>query len=204
MSRLDWDSFLQVVRDAPLVSIDLFLRNHDGEVLMGRRRNAPAEDYWFVPGGRIEKDQTLDLAFSDICEKEGIGSEARLQEARFMGVYEHFYENDNAGGLPGVNTHCVALAFEVDGVAKSVTLSDKQHKESKWQDSGFVLSDPRVHPYVKQMFEGHGAYPTPGDRAAIFAQYQLVADRRNTTNALLRQSPVPSLTAHKRSSSLSP
>src|SRR3954466_13792753 len=49
--------FADVVRLAPLVSIDLVIRDPDGDVLVGLRTNAPAKGFWFVPGGRIRKNE---------------------------------------------------------------------------------------------------------------------------------------------------
>ncbi|MBW8834431.1 MAG: NUDIX domain-containing protein, partial [Burkholderia sp.] len=91
--------FLDVVRLTPLVAIDLLVRDADGRVLLGHRRNRPARGTWFVPGGRILKDETLDAAFSRIADAElGIAKLAR-SSARFEGVVEHHY-SDNFAGEP--------------------------------------------------------------------------------------------------------
>lgn len=55
--------FLEIVRLTPLVSIDLIVLDQAGDVLLGRRVNRPAQGMWFVPGGRIRKDETLADAF---------------------------------------------------------------------------------------------------------------------------------------------
>jgi len=49
------EDFATVVGAAPLVAIDLLVRAPSGEFLVGRRKNPPAKDYWFAPGGRIRK-----------------------------------------------------------------------------------------------------------------------------------------------------
>ncbi len=205
MDELDKRAFLEIVQNAPLVSIDLFLRNEKGGILLGVRKDAPARGFWFVPGGRIRKDQTLAEAFRAIAKREA-GIEVEIEDARFMGVFEHFYD-DNVEGLPGIKTQYISLAFEVRGVDDSVRLSDADHSTSRWRGVDFVLKDPPaepggllqpgrwVHPYVKRMFEEDPAYPPPTDTAVALAQYDLVANRRNTTNNLLWQSPVLSLTA---------
>ena len=38
-----------VIRHAPLVAIDLIIRNARGEVLLGLRKNEPAKGCYFVP-----------------------------------------------------------------------------------------------------------------------------------------------------------
>ena len=51
--------FLHIVDATPLVSIDLVLRNERDEVLLGQRKNRPAQGIWFVPGGRIRKNERV-------------------------------------------------------------------------------------------------------------------------------------------------
>ena len=56
--------FLTVVRLTPLVAIDLIVTDGNRRILLGHRRNRPAQGTWFVPGGRITKNETLDAAFT--------------------------------------------------------------------------------------------------------------------------------------------
>jgi len=63
---LNEENFSSVIKSTPLISIDLIVRNLKGEVFLGNRVNDPAKDYWFVPGGRIFKDETRAQAFSRI------------------------------------------------------------------------------------------------------------------------------------------
>ena len=67
------DKFLDVIKATPLVAIDLIIKNSSGFVLLGKRFNRPARGFWFVPGGRIRKDETLENQYpggiSD-CSKE--------------------------------------------------------------------------------------------------------------------------------------
>jgi hypothetical protein len=56
---LNRSDFHSVVRLAPLVSIDLIIRNARGEVLLGLRNNEPAKGLFFVPGGIIRKQERL-------------------------------------------------------------------------------------------------------------------------------------------------
>ena len=55
--------FREIIKNAPLVSIDLIVKNREGKILLGLRINKPAQNTWFVPGGRIRKDETLDSVF---------------------------------------------------------------------------------------------------------------------------------------------
>lgn len=55
--------FAQVIDRTPLVSLDLLVENGQGEFLLGLRTNRPAQGFWFVPGGRVRKGETLAQAF---------------------------------------------------------------------------------------------------------------------------------------------
>ena len=71
MTRIvDEDDFAQVVRLAPLVSIDLIIRDPIQDVLVALRTNEPAKGFYFVPGGRICKDETIQAAFIRILKVE--------------------------------------------------------------------------------------------------------------------------------------
>ena len=81
---LTGDTFRTVVASTPLVSIDLVVQDAEGAVLLGQRLNRPAQGFWFVPGGRIMKNETLDAAFrrltADELGRPFEGCEARLLE----------------------------------------------------------------------------------------------------------------------------
>ena len=148
-TRLPRREFLEVVARAPLVSIDLIVRDAAGRVLLGLRRNAPARGYWFVPGGCVCKNETLDIAFARISFDE-LGVSAARADARFLGVYEHLYD-ENAGNQPGFGTHYVVLGHALpEGII--VTPPPEQHSEYRWLSVEGLLSDPQVHEYTKAYF----------------------------------------------------
>ena len=59
---LDKDTFLAVVDRAPLVAVDLVFIRNSREILLGLRNNRPAQGFWFVPGGRIFKNEKIGAA----------------------------------------------------------------------------------------------------------------------------------------------
>ena len=147
--RLPRREFLEVVARAPLVSIDLIVRDAAGRVLLGLRRNAPARGYWFVPGGCVRKNESLDAAFSRITLDE-LGVAARRADARFLGVFEHFYD-ENMGDQPGFGTHYVVLGHALpEGM--TVTPPPEQHSEYRWLSVEALLDDAQVHEYSKAYF----------------------------------------------------
>src|ERR1017187_2004568 len=85
-------AFKALIRDAPLVSIDLVVRTKAGRYLLGFRKNRPAKGSYFVLGGRIWKDETIDQAFQYITKNE-LGIQKELGDAIFLGVFTHRYED---------------------------------------------------------------------------------------------------------------
>ena len=47
---LSRNQFSNIVRKTPLIAIDLCILR-DRKILLGKRLNAPAKDFYFVPGG---------------------------------------------------------------------------------------------------------------------------------------------------------
>ncbi|MDP6375685.1 MAG: GDP-mannose mannosyl hydrolase [Pseudomonadales bacterium] len=141
-TMLPRERFLEVIANAPLVSIDLIVRSRQGDVLMGWRRNEPARDHWFVPGGRICKGETVEDAFGRLCLEE-LGFAMTLEATRLVGVFTHLYDN-NFAGVEGVSTHYVVIAYEVLVEPDLSTLPTSQHRNYKWVSPSGDLSG--VHP----------------------------------------------------------
>lgn len=67
---LSKDVFLGVVDAAPLVAMDLVVVRGGNEILLGLRNNRPAQGFWFVPGGRIRKNETMQSALARVAHDE--------------------------------------------------------------------------------------------------------------------------------------
>lgn len=148
--RVDKDIFKTIVRNAPLISIDLIVRNHVGQVLLGKRLNRPAKGFWFVPGGRIFKGEKLASAFNRLTLDE-LGVSCELDKAIFLGPYEHFY-SDNFSSTE-FSTHYVVLAYEISIDIKLNSLPTKQHGDYRWFEVGELLGMKQVHQHIKLYFD---------------------------------------------------
>jgi colanic acid biosynthesis protein WcaH len=142
--------FAGIIRLAPLVSIDFLIRDDEGRVLVGRRSNAPARGFWFVPGGRIRKNETFKGAFARILETE-TGCRAAFDAARFIGVFEQFYADDHFG-MSDSGTHYVALVYELKADGHSAIVLDSQHDIHHWMSEAELAASADVHPYTKTYF----------------------------------------------------
>ncbi len=144
------EKFLELVATAPLVSIDLIVRNEDDRVLLGKRTNRPAKGFWFVPGGSIRKNERIAAAFERISKTE-LGYQLKLKQASFVGVFEHLYD-DNFLGAADVGTHYVVLAYECRLDPTASFKLDGQHSEAKWWGVDELLESASVHDNTKAYF----------------------------------------------------
>jgi len=144
---------LEIIKATPLVSIDLIIRNPSEKVLLGKRVNRPAKDYWFVPGGRIIKNETIGHALKRISKTE-VGLDLSTEARRLLGAYDHIYE-DNFLNRNGINTHYVVLAFAIQLQKEIQVKPDGQHSFMKWWEIDKLLEDPTVHQNTKVYFNDH-------------------------------------------------
>ena len=89
-SKLSDLTFKIVINSTPLISIDLLVKK-DNKILLGRRINKPAQVYFFSIGGRIYKNETINIAMMRIAKIE-LNVELK-SIPRFIGVFEHFYDD---------------------------------------------------------------------------------------------------------------
>ncbi|XAG61105.1 GDP-mannose mannosyl hydrolase [bacterium 19MO02SH05] len=149
MQRLDKETFKTVVASTPLVSIDLIIRNNCNQVLLGLRTNRPAQGFWFVPGGRIGKDETFEQAFLRLTQLE-LGYPIPLNDASFLGPYQHLY-SDNFSGTD-FSTHYVVLGYQLMLDLDLQTLPVEQHQNYQWWDEQELLNSDLVHRNTKAYF----------------------------------------------------
>ncbi|PRO74698.1 GDP-mannose mannosyl hydrolase [Alteromonas alba] len=150
MAFLSESTYQTIIGATPLVSIDLIVKNAKGEVLLGYRTNRPAQGYWFVPGGRVQKNEKLDKAFLRLTEAE-LGIAIERSAANFMGVFEHLYE-DSAFD-ESVSTHYVVLGYELNLDIALDALPKEQHNQYAWMASDELLKRDDVHVHTKWYVE---------------------------------------------------
>ena len=142
---LDNVIFRDVLNSAPLISIDILVKNK-GKVLLGKRINNPAKGFFFSTGGRIFKNELISNAMIRIAKDElNIELKSKLE---FIGVFEHFYPDSI---FDGISTHYVNLAYSLN-VEKLSDLPTFQHSEYKWFTIEKLLQSEQVHKYTKDYF----------------------------------------------------
>jgi colanic acid biosynthesis protein WcaH len=148
--KLKEEDFLQVIHHTPLVSIDLIIVDLENRILIGKRNNEPAKGFWFVPGGRIRKNESIKTAFERISMAE-TGNILNFSQTELKGIYEHFYET-NFSLKPGISTHYVVIAYKIQLRQKISLKPDNQHENMQWMPINEIWERNDVHQLTKNYF----------------------------------------------------
>ena len=146
---LSQEDFATVVRSTPLISIDLIVENACGEFLLGKRTNRPAQGYWFVPGGRVQKDEPLAQGFERLTQAE-LGVRLPMTAGEFYGVWQHFYDDNFSGS--DFSTHYIVLGFRLKLNQADLALPDAQHEAYRWLTPEALIADENVHDNSRAYF----------------------------------------------------
>jgi len=145
---LDNTTFSTVVASMPLFAIDLVVVNERDELLLGKRLNRPAKNFWFVPGGRVYKNESLEQAFKRLTLDE-LGIEVELDRAQLLGLFDHFYDDSVFGA--DISTHYVNaphfLRLKLDELV-NLPIGD-QHEVYRWIALADVDGQADIHSYTK-------------------------------------------------------
>lgn len=140
------EDFKHLVRNAPLFSIDLVILNEREKILVGQRKNAPAKGYWFVPGGRVFKNESKDKAIKRISKSE-VGYEFCLKQLKLLGIYDHFYHDSFYDS--SISTHYINATHALRMNSKYLNLPNEQHSCYRWVSLDEFADDSGIHDYSK-------------------------------------------------------
>ena len=129
------------------VGVKVLLQNEKNEYLFLRRAEAfhnEIEPHWDIPGGRIDPDETLDIALKrEIMEETSlrIDDDFKLVAAQDIMVATK-------------DLHVVRLTYSASGTGE-VTTSD-EHQEIRWvtRDEALHLNlDPYLHEVLAELMQ---------------------------------------------------
>lgn len=150
MSKLSDDLYKIIVKNTPLITMDLIIV-YQNKILLGKRINEPAKNYWFVPGGRILKDEKLEKACLRLTKIE-LGFEIQLNKFMFHMISEHHYRNNLFNDE--FSTHCICISYIhelTNEEYKNINITD-QHDDISWLSKDEIILRNDVHENVKKYF----------------------------------------------------
>lgn len=138
--------FVRIINDVPLCSIDILLKKNN-RYLMCLRKNKPAKNYFFVPGGRILKNEKYESTIRRILKNE-LNIKTKIPKYKIIGIYNHIYK-DNVFDKKGVNTHYFVCAIKIEYKKNIFIKIDKQHSKYVFMSKKEILTNKKVHKFAK-------------------------------------------------------
>ena len=142
--------FKIIIASTPLVALD-FIIKYDNRFLLGRRINEPAKGYYFVPGGRIRKGETLEMACKRLTQNE-LGIMIDFSKMKFHMNMEHIYHNSVFDNATTTHYVCLSYYYKLDEVEYAQLNLDDQHSETIWLSKEDLMTHNNVHENTKKYF----------------------------------------------------
>jgi colanic acid biosynthesis protein WcaH len=124
-----------ILESLPIPCVDLLIKNKKDEILLVKRKNEPAKDEWWVPGGRVLYGENRENAAKrKLYEECFLTSENIRQVESFEFIFK---------GSANKTYHNIATMFEVtvDNADQQVAL-DEQSTEYSWKTAAEWLEMP--------------------------------------------------------------
>ena len=138
--------FLTIIDKTPLCSIDILIKiNH--KYLFGLRVNKPARNFYFVPGGRILKNEKYNTTIKRVLKRE-LGLRIKNLKYKIIGVFDHIYTN-NFLNVKKINTHYFVCAIKIELNEKIKLTPDSQHKKLILLTKSQALNNKKIHKFCK-------------------------------------------------------
>lgn len=137
--------YRRILACMPIPCVDIALV-HKGRVLLVQRDDPPARGEWWVPGGRVLKNERMrDTAARKAFEEVGVPCH--------VGPIVHTAETIFPDGPGGIAVHSINSCFLVYPMRARVSVRlDGHHRRARW-----VEAVPEgLHPYVEACLRGAG------------------------------------------------
>jgi ADP-ribose pyrophosphatase YjhB (NUDIX family) len=143
--------YAQILRSMPIPCVDLVVMDQRERILLLRRKNEPALNQWWFPGGRVLFNELrYDAAKRKLKEECGIVHSGALNELK---TFDWFFSSGE-----GQRVHSITSLYKVVVDHNITVVLDEQSQEARWDNlQNWVQSglDPRV-------LEGLAALETQG------------------------------------------
>ncbi|NIM44750.1 MAG: NUDIX domain-containing protein [Nitrososphaeria archaeon] len=136
MAWVEDELYKVILEKLPVVTVDAVIVHNDKFLLL-KRNNPPVKDEWWIAGGRVFKNETLEAAVKrKVLEETGLNCKILCQ----AGVLNQLFSEENV--------HTVTIYFLMESDSMNVKLND-DHSEYKW----VAKLDPDAHPFLRTIVE---------------------------------------------------
>jgi ADP-ribose pyrophosphatase YjhB (NUDIX family) len=138
---IDVPLYDEILKTMPILCVDVVLIR-DKKVLLMFRKNEPAKDTWWFPGGRVFKNETLE---ETIIRK--LKEEVNIEN---FSIYNQLTitETDFETGPRNIPVHTINVTFLISSFEGDI-LIDKTHSDYQW----FSEKQNNFHPEVCRVFD---------------------------------------------------
>lgn len=137
MNWIDNKLYKKILDVMPICCVDVCII-HMGMVLLVKRADPPEKDSWWLPGGRLFKNESLhDCAIRKCKEEVGLDCD--------FGFLVHTQQTEFPDGPMGTSVHSVNLCYSMFPKEGQKVKLDKHCLEYKW----FGCIEDYLHPYVQ-------------------------------------------------------
>jgi len=119
---IDRDLYLKIREVMPTTCVDLVVTNPNGEYLLVHRKEEPAKGMWWIPGGRIHKNESW-IAAAHRKSLEELGVDLKL--VGFTSLEESIFHD------VGYHTINITVHMKYDGL-HPLTI-DSNHNDYRWE-----------------------------------------------------------------------
>lgn len=144
MNHIDRETYSKIHALMPILCVDLLIV-HAGEVLLVKRNTEPDKGKWWIPGGRVWKNESLEAAVHRQAAQLGM-------EVEIKGMLGHLdldFKEDPFGH--GRGTHTVSLVYACASKGREVKL-DEFHDDYHWWGGKSNLRE--LSNTVRELVEG--------------------------------------------------
>ena len=142
---IDQNIYNVILSTMPIICVDILVVNKYGKILLIKRNELPAKNQWWLPGGRLFKNEEL----TD-CAKRKAKEEIGLDDCDVGPIVMSASTKFN-DGPQGINVHSVNFVYLVIANEPFNVKLDETSSEYGW----FREPPMDCHSYVKNAFRGY-------------------------------------------------
>jgi len=133
--------YKRILEVMPILCVDVVMRNARGEYLLVKRANEPLKGRWWVIGGRVHKNETLEqTVIRKVKQETGLA----ISKMQPIGYYEDKFKNNSI--KLSTPLHAVSVVFAV-AVGNDVKVRlDAQSAE--WKFAKKLPADFRIRKFT--------------------------------------------------------
>jgi colanic acid biosynthesis protein WcaH len=126
MAFIPEELYIQIMENVPILCVDLIVKNK-GKILLVKRKNKPLKGHYWLPGGRVNKNEKLASAAKRKCLEEcGI----KVGKVKELGTYEYIGK-DAIFDKVKTGIHTTSVVFEIKSPRQEIKV-DKNHEDYIW------------------------------------------------------------------------